>query len=128
MRKTLILAAAIASTVLSGGIAIAATTPKSAATPQPMATQAPYAQSSAMPQRGPARRLMRADANADGVITKQEAIAEATRQFDRYDLNRDGKLDANELAQVGQGRGGRGGRGMRGMGGGDDVQAPSRAY
>lgn len=65
---------------------------------------------------GPGRAMMRADANGDGVITRQEAIDEATKRFDRMDANHDGKLDAAEL----QAMGGRG----RGMRGGGDMPPP----
>ena len=48
----------------------------------------------------PGGGMMRADANNDGVVTRQEAIDQATARFDRMDLNHDGKLDKAELAQV----------------------------
>ena len=38
------------------------------------------------------------DANADGIITKDELIAVCKRMFSRADRNNDGKLTANELA------------------------------
>ena len=50
----------------------------------------------------PGGGMMRADTNGDGVITRQEAIDQATARFDRMDLNHDGKLDQSELAQVGR--------------------------
>ena len=50
----------------------------------------------------PGGGMMRADTNGDGVITRQEAIDQATARFDRMDLNHDGKLDKSELAQVGR--------------------------
>lgn len=52
--------------------------------------------------------MMRADANGDGVITRQEVIDQATKRFDRMDLNRDGKLDAGEMQHMGPKRGMRG--------------------
>lgn len=64
--------------------------------------------------------IMRADTNRDGVITREEAIAQAAERFDRMDLNHDGKLDRSELQQVGQRM-----RGMGGMGG--DMPPPPPA-
>ena len=64
--------------------------------------------------------MMRADANGDGVITRQEVIDQATKRFDRMDLNHDGKLDQSELQQAGRAM-----RGMRGMGG--DMPPPPPA-
>lgn len=52
--------------------------------------------------------MMRADANGDGVITRQEVIDQATKRFDRMDLNHDGKLDAGEMQRIGSRRGMRG--------------------
>ncbi|HEU0044592.1 hypothetical protein [Sphingomonas sp.] len=66
------------------------------------------AQDAPPPPRG-GGMLMRADANNDGVLTREEAIAQATERFDRMDLDRDGKLTREELQQVGQRM-----RGMRG--------------
>lgn len=112
MLRKPILAAAIAATVLTGGVAFAITPKTSPATP---AATTPPPQGG--PQAGPPRRMMRADANRDGVITKQESIAEATRRFDRMDKNRDGKLEASEM-QKGGSRGPRGGGRTRGQGNG----------
>jgi len=53
-----------------------------------------------------------ADTDGDGVITRQEALAQAGERFDRMDTNHDGKLDAGELAAMRRGpRGAGGGRG-----------------
>jgi hypothetical protein len=58
--------------------------------------------------RGGGGAMMRADANGDGVITREEHLAHANQRFDRLDLNRDGKLTRDELERVGQRmRGGR---------------------
>ena len=46
--------------------------------------------------------MMRADTNGDGVISRDEAIAQATQRFDRMDLNHDGKLTRDEMEQVGR--------------------------
>lgn len=46
--------------------------------------------------------LMRADANGDGVITRQEMIGQATQRFDRLDTDHDGKLDQSELERTGR--------------------------
>lgn len=58
------------------------------------------------PPRG---AMMRADANGDGVITRQEALDQAGQRFDRLDADRDGKLDQSEVQRIG--------RAMRRMGG-----------
>lgn len=114
MLRKLILAAAVASSVLAGGVAFAQAAPPSSS---------PAARNDAPPpprgQRPPRPRgMMRADTNGDGVVTRQEAIAQATRKFDKLDRNRDGKLTAAEMPQRGQ----RGGR--RGQRGGGDMQSP----
>lgn len=41
------------------------------------------------------------DANGDGVVTREEHLAQAGSRFDRFDLNRDGKLTADELESFG---------------------------
>lgn len=38
-------------------------------------------------------RLIEADANKDGVITLEEAVASATRRFEQFDRNKDGVID-----------------------------------
>jgi Ca2+-binding EF-hand superfamily protein len=52
---------------------------------------------------GPAqimKRLKAADANGDGVLTKDEAPERLRERFDEADANGDGKLDAEELKRV----------------------------
>lgn len=49
---------------------------------------------------GPGAAMMRADSDGDGAVTRAEALAEAGRRFDRLDLNRDGRLTADELRAV----------------------------
>lgn len=44
--------------------------------------------------------MMRADTNHDGVITRDEAIAMADRQFDRLDANHDGKITEEEAQRA----------------------------
>lgn len=39
----------------------------------------------------------RGDANADGVLSRDEAMAQADARFDRLDANKDGKLTPDEL-------------------------------
>lgn len=39
----------------------------------------------------------RGDANGDGVLSRDEAMAQADARFDRLDANKDGKLTADEL-------------------------------
>lgn len=88
MRK-IILGLALASSVLAGGIATAQT-----AQIQPH----PAAERDAGPR--PHHRgggLMRADANNDGVVTRDEARAAADALFARFDRNNDGRLTADEM-------------------------------
>ena len=87
MSRTQILTAAIAAAVLSGGVAVAASAQG-------------HGGGNAS---GSSRKLMRADQNGDGVVTRQEAMAAAGRQFDKRDRNHDGKLDATEMTKRGKG-------------------------
>jgi hypothetical protein len=48
------------------------------------------------------------DADGDGVLTRDEAMAQADARFDRMDVNKDGKLSADEMRP----RGPMGGPGM----------------
>jgi len=64
-----------------------------------------------------------ADADNDGVITRDEFVAPPLAMFDRMDSDDDGRLTAQERAEPGM-RGGPGGRGMRHFGrGGADLDA-----
>jgi hypothetical protein len=85
-----VLAALLGATALTAGAgvpAIAQTTPPAAtrdAPPEP---------------RGGGMRggwLMRADANGDGVVTRDEVIADADRRFTARDSDRDGKVSRDE--------------------------------
>lgn len=57
----------------------------------------------------PAPRPMRADANADGVVTRDEAMAAAAARFAAADADKDGRLTAEErrAARPHRGRHGR---------------------
>jgi hypothetical protein len=57
------------------------------------------------PLRGPGVGMMHADTNGDGIVTRAEALAEASARFDRIDANHDGKLDRPELAAMPMRRG-----------------------
>ena len=46
--------------------------------------------------------MMRADTNGDGVVTRDEALAQAGQRFDRMDSNHDGRLTGDEMEQVGR--------------------------
>lgn len=85
MRK-IILSLALASSVVAGGAAVAQSQPY------------PAAERDAAPR--PHHRgggLMRADANKDGVVTRDEARAAADALFARLDRNHDGRLTADEM-------------------------------
>lgn len=45
-------------------------------------------------------RLRAADANGDGIITIDEAVAAATRRFDQFDRNKDGTIDQADFDQI----------------------------
>ncbi len=100
MRKKLIVAA-LTATLMGGGAALAA-----AAT----AT----AQTQDMPPPGPGGPLLRADADKDGVVTRDEVLADVAARFARLDADKDGKISKEERQAM---KGMRGGRGMRGPGG-----------
>jgi hypothetical protein len=63
--------------------------------------------------------MMRADANGDGLITRDEHLAQAAERFDRMDADRDGRLTGEEMARIG--------RRMRAMRGGDTPRRPEPA-
>ena len=63
------------------------------------------AQDAPPPPRGGG--MIRADTNGDGIITREEAIAQATERFDQLDINHDGKLTRDELGRAASGFGGR---------------------
>lgn len=44
------------------------------------------------------KRIMRADANGDGKVTRQEMIAKAPAWFERADADKDGKVSKAEMA------------------------------
>jgi len=44
----------------------------------------------------------RGDANGDGVLTRDEAMAQADARFDRMDANKDGKLTPDEMRPHGR--------------------------
>ncbi|MGN5374541.1 EF-hand domain-containing protein [Sphingomonas hankookensis] len=68
------------------------------------AERQPQGDDGATPGRGGGRMLERADANRDGVITREEFRAAAMRMFDRQDTNKDGRIDAAERQQSRQQR------------------------
>ena len=53
--------------------------------------------------RGGAERIMRADANGDGRVTKEEIRAQRATGFDRMDVNKDGFLTPEDRANAGDG-------------------------
>ena len=55
--------------------------------------------------------MARADANQDGIVTRDEFLAQVDQRFARLDANKDGKITAEERAAIGGGMGGRGSRG-----------------
>ncbi|WP_218139356.1 EF-hand domain-containing protein [Sphingomonas palmae] len=49
--------------------------------------------------------LMRADANHDGIVTREEVIADADRRFAAMDTNGDGTVSRDEMRAAQQARG-----------------------
>jgi hypothetical protein len=91
------------------------------------------------PSPSPARAMMQADANSDGIVTRDEALAQADAQFAAMDTDHNGKLTGEErragMAALRAARTGGDtprpprGDGPRGggyMGGGDMTQAAFR--
>jgi uncharacterized iron-regulated membrane protein len=79
------------------------------------ADQADQAPPPSRPTRGGGMMgaLMRADTNADGIITREEAIASSDAMFDRLDTDRDGIVSPEEI-QAARGAMRRGGTTPRG--------------
>jgi Ca2+-binding EF-hand superfamily protein len=63
----------------------------------------------------PGGMLMRADANGDGIVTREEVMARADARFDRMDANHDGVISPDERPMR---------RWMRGRSGGDMPPPP----
>ena len=82
-------------------------------------SHAALAEDAGPPGPGPGRmleRLKEADANGDGMISKEEAPERMKQHFDRIDANGDGHLDLQELKQAIEARMKRPGRGGQGPG------------
>jgi hypothetical protein len=91
-RINTLLAAALGGTLLAG----AAYAAQDQAAPTPKAGMHHHR------HHGHGDRLARLDANKDGVVTRDEAIAAATARFDKLDANHDGKIDQTEIAAMKQ--------------------------
>jgi hypothetical protein len=91
--KTLLATAALGGTLLAG---VAYAAQDQAAPPAPTAGMHHHR------HHGHGNRLARLDANKDGIITRDEAIAAATARFDKLDSNHDGKIDQAEMAALKQ--------------------------
>jgi hypothetical protein len=98
-----ILATALAATLLAG-----VSTPAAAQDGPP-------------PPPGPGGMLMRADANHDGIITREEFTADVDQRFAAADANHDGKITADEREAMRANRGGGPGGGGGRMGGRADT-------
>ncbi|WP_404338822.1 EF-hand domain-containing protein [Sphingomonas sp. MMS12-HWE2-04] len=89
MKKTFV-AALLGATLLTGSAVAAQPSPQDRPMGDPMA---------------------RADTNGDGIVTREEALAEAAQRFARMDANRDGKISKDERPEPTGSQGGRfGGR------------------
>lgn len=93
--RTALLALALTASGLVAGAAAAAAQQADQATPMPP-----------MPMRGGGggmggmggiAALMRADANHDGIITREEAVASSDTMFDRLDANHDNMVSPDEM-------------------------------
>lgn len=89
MKKTLA-AALLGASLLAGSAYAAQQTPAPAPQDRPM--------------RGD---VGRADTNNDGVITREEYLADVDARFAKIDVNKDGKITKDERPDGGEGRGGR---------------------
>jgi len=89
MKKTLA-AALLGASLLAGSAYAAQQTPAPAPQDRPM--------------RGD---IGKADANNDGVITREEYLADVDARFARIDVNKDGKITKDERPDGSEGRGGR---------------------
>lgn len=76
-------------------------------------------------QSGPARHgpMMKADTNNDGIITRQEVLAEVQTRFAKQDTNKDGQLSVEERRAA---RPAHGGGARHGLGGPDGGQRHAR--
>jgi EF hand len=81
---------------------------------------AAYAQEAPPPPGPGGGMMMRADANHDGIITRDEMMADVDQRFARMDANHDGKIDQAERDAAREAmmarRGGEGDGAGRGMG------------
>lgn len=89
--KTLILAIALGGTALAGA-AGAQTMPTAPATPSDSTAPRGHHGHHMRGMGG----LMMSDANGDGVVTREDVIADADRRFAAMDANHDGKLTGDE--------------------------------
>lgn len=91
----------LGATALTAGPGASAMTqeaaPSGSASAQPMPDR---------PHRGGG--LLRADANGDGIVTRDEVIADADRRFAAIDTDHDGKLSREEMRAARDARGGDG--------------------
>lgn len=90
--KDRVLAAVIGACVFGAGLGTPAVAQTAAPVAQPADTDAP------VPGGGMRRGgLMRADANGDGVVTREEVIADADRRFAALDTDRNGTVSRDEM-------------------------------
>lgn len=86
MRNWILVAALGAAAMTSAGA--------SGATPQDSAPPPPPVDAPAPPPRG--GPLLRADADGDGIVTRDEVVADADRRFAAMDADHNGKIDKDE--------------------------------
>ena len=53
------------------------------------------------PTTSPSAEMLKLDKNGDGVVSKQEADAKLSKNWDKWDANKDGVIDAAEFAAKG---------------------------